>query len=161
MIIMIIIIFKNVRGCQSASFGMSSFGSYSDRSLFVDSVIFLCVNGYVSLLARLFPPKKEVCYPNYGCFKPQKYLKHPQSPSQAGAEFNLFTEKNIFWSNFWSSEMENSSNLAKYPFLGITKPQALRQNLWSNSPERGQKKLVFKWHTYASSPPLSSRPLSV
>ena len=69
-------------------------------SLFVDSVIFLSVNGYVSLLARLFPPKKEVCYPNYGCFKPQKYLKHPQSPSQAGAEFNLFTEKNIFWSNF-------------------------------------------------------------
>ena len=46
----IIIIFKNVRGCQSASFGMSSFGSYSDRSLFVDSVIFFCVNGYVSLL---------------------------------------------------------------------------------------------------------------
>ena len=43
MIIIIIIIFKNVRGCQSASFGMSSFGSYSDRSLFVDSVIFLFV----------------------------------------------------------------------------------------------------------------------
>ena len=122
-IIIIVIIFKNVRGCQSASFGMSSFGSYSDRSLFVDSVIFLSVNGYVSLLARLFPPKKEVCYPNYGCFKPQKHLKHPQSPSQAGAEFNLFTEKNIFWSNFWSSKMDNSSILTKYPFLGITKPQ--------------------------------------
>ena len=37
----------------------------------------------------------------------------------------------------------------------------LRQNLWSKSPERGQKKLVFKLHTYASStPPLAPSPPS-
>ena len=73
---------------------------YSDRSLFVDSVIFLCVNGYVSLLhfflAWLFLPKKEVCYPVYGCFKrhPNGLVNLPQSPSRIGIRFNLFTRAN-------------------------------------------------------------------
>ena len=44
-IYLFVIFIKNVCGCQSTSFGTSSFGSYSDRSLYVDSVIFLCVNG--------------------------------------------------------------------------------------------------------------------
>ena len=72
---------------------------YSDRSLFVDSVIFLCVNVYVSLtffLAWLFLPKKEVCYPVYDCFKrhPNGLVNLPQSPSRIGIRFNLFTRAN-------------------------------------------------------------------
>ena len=44
-IYLFVIFIKNVCGCQPTSCGTSSFGSYSDRSLYVDSVIFLCVNG--------------------------------------------------------------------------------------------------------------------
>ncbi|XP_073251237.1 inactive pancreatic lipase-related protein 1-like isoform X2 [Porites lutea] len=62
----------------------------------IKGFIFILPTLLVFTEAWLFLPKKEVCYPVYGCFKrhPNGLVNLPQSPSRIGIRFNLFTRAN-------------------------------------------------------------------
>ena len=74
---------------------------------------------YTLFLAWLFP--KEVCYQRYGCFKPHPnpLAKQPQSPSQIGVRFNLFTKENRNSAKLIDDE--NESKLSASHFI-ISRP---------------------------------------
>ena len=74
---------------------------------------------YTLFLAWLFP--KEVCYQRYGYFKPHPnpLAKQPQSPSQTGVRFNLFTKENRNSAKLIDDE--NESKLSASHFI-ISRP---------------------------------------
>ena len=74
---------------------------------------------YTLFLALLFP--KEVCYQKYGCFKPHPnpLVKQPQSPSEIGVRFNLFTRENR--NSATLIDDENESKLSASHFI-ISRP---------------------------------------
>ncbi|KAM7428877.1 hypothetical protein ABFA07_020190 [Porites harrisoni] len=85
----------------------------------IKGFIFILPTLLVFTEALLFP--KEVCYQKYGCFKPHPnpLVKQPQSPSQIGVRFNLFTRENR--NSATLIDDENKSKLTASHFI-ISRP---------------------------------------
>lgn len=85
----------------------------------IKGFIFILPTLLVFTEALLFP--KEVCYQKYGCFKPHPnpLVKQPQSPSEIGVRFNLFTRENR--NSATLIDDENESKLSDSHFI-ISRP---------------------------------------